>query len=487
MHDLSIGPAPAAHDEPAALETRAAAPARTPRTTPPAPAIRTQAAPSSVEEIRARIDEGNRTLDDLSRRISSQELRRSISERKARAVALLREEAPSRRAAARAAADPVRVEKVARVNAEIDATRDAEIAALRSQVRELTVRAARPHGPTGPQSQTRSGTARALYRAGVLHWMRTGEESFRGQSLRDMQRRAVHGETDGAGGYMLVPERDTGPFERLLSVSTPMRQLATVRSVSASVLEKPFNLGGATGGWVGESASRPETATSQLAMLRFPVMELYAMPGATNAMLDDAMIDIEAWLAEEVNITFSEMESAAYVSGDGVNKPKGVLAYDTVADDAWSWGKLGFIKTGANGAFHATQPGDALNELPYKLKAGYRARGAYLMNRSTLASVRSMKDSNGGYIWQPGLQQGQPDRLCGHLVVEAEDMPTAAANSLSVAFGDFQSGYLIVDRLGVRVVRDPYTSKPHVLFYTTKRVGGGVQNFEAIKLLKFSA
>ena len=211
------------------------------------------------------------------------------------------------------------------------------------------------------------------------------------------------------------------------------------------------------------------------------------MPAATQTLLDDSQVDIEQWLADEVQIVFAEQEGAAFVNGDGTNKPTGFLHYTAVADASWSWGNLGYIASGADGAFASSNPADALINLAYAPKQGYRANGRWVMNRKTESTVRKFKDTTGNYIWQPGLSAEQPATLFGYPVTEAEDMPDIASNSLSIAFGDFTRGYLVVDRVGVRVLRDPYSAKPYVLFYTTKRVGGGVQNFEAIKLMKFAA
>ncbi|MEQ1650700.1 MAG: phage major capsid protein, partial [Hyphomicrobiaceae bacterium] len=185
--------------------------------------------------------------------------------------------------------------------------------------------------------------------------------------------------------------------------------------------------------------------------------------------------------------SFAEQEGAAFVNGDGINKPKGFLAYPTVANSAHTFGSLGTISTGAAGSFAATNPSDKLIDLIYAVKAGYRGNGSFVMNRATQSVIRKMKDAEGNYLWQPAASANSNSTLMGFPVTEAEDMPDIAADSPAVAFGDFNRGYLIVDRVGVRVLRDPYTAKPYVLFYTTKRVGGGVQDFDAIKLLKFSA
>ena len=211
------------------------------------------------------------------------------------------------------------------------------------------------------------------------------------------------------------------------------------------------------------------------------------MPAATPAILDDALVDLEQWLAEEVRDVFAEAEGRAFVLGDGVNKPRGFLDYEVAAVGSESWGKLGFVATGVSGGFSASDPADALIDLIYAPKRSYRAKGRFVMNRATVSAVRKFKDADGQYIWQPAQSAGQSASLMGYPVTEAEDMPDIGANSFSIAFGDFERGYLVVDRQGVQVLRDPYSAKPYVLFYTTRRVGGGVQDFDAIKLLKFAA
>ncbi|MFL5120504.1 MAG: phage major capsid protein, partial [Microvirga sp.] len=243
--------------------------------------------------------------------------------------------------------------------------------------------------------------------------------------------------------------------------------------------------GPATGG-VRATGARPQPYASGLAELSDPARELYAQPAATQTLLDDAILDIDQWIADEVESAFAEQEGAAFVGGDGVNKPKGFLASPTIDNASWSWGNLGFIGTGQAGGFPAANPSDKLIELIYALRAGYRQNASFVMNRKTQAAIRKFKDADGNYLWQPPAGAGQPATLMSFPVIEAEDMPDIAANSLSIAFGDFRRGYLVVDRAGVRVLRDPYSAKPYVLFYTTKRVGGGVQDYDAIKLMKFA-
>jgi HK97 family phage major capsid protein len=258
-----------------------------------------------------------------------------------------------------------------------------------------------------------------------------------------------------------------------------------VRQVSSNTYKKPFAITGAATGWVAETGTRAQTTSPTLSELAFPTMELYAMPAATQTLLEDAAVNIDEWVAEEVRVAFAEQENAAFVSGDGSNKPKGFLAYTTIAEASWAWSKIGYLTTGISGGFPAADPADKLIDLVYTLKAGYRANAHWVLNRSTQAVIRKIKDGDGNYIWRPGDQAGQTPTLMGFPITETEDMPDIAANSFALAFGDFGRGYLVVDRVGIRILRDPFSAKPYVLFYTTKRVGGGVQDFNAIKLLKF--
>ena len=302
--------------------------------------------------------------------------------------------------------------------------------------------------------------------------------------LRDLEAKALSVGSDPDGGYLVPDETETTINGALKDIS-PIRAIAGVRQVSGSVYKKPFAITGAATGWVGETAARPETNSPTLAELAFPTMELYAMPSATQSLLDDSAVDIDQWIADEVRTAFAEQEGTAFVNGDGVSQPRGFLTYTTVDNGSWTWGNIGTVPTGVSAAFPASDPADVLIDLAYSVKSGHRANAHFVMNRATQSVVRKMKDADGSYLWQPGLVPGQSPTLMGFSVAEAEDMPDITADSHSIAFGDFQRGYLIVDRVGIRVLRDPYSAKPYVLFYTTKRVGGGVQDFDAIKFLRF--
>lgn len=313
-------------------------------------------------------------------------------------------------------------------------------------------------------------------------YMRSGEST----GLKTMEEKAMSAGSGPDGGFLVPQPAEREILQRLANVS-PIRAIATVREISTATFRKAFPIGAPVAGWTGEVDARAQTNSPQLADMNFPAMELFAMPAATQTLLDDAAVDVEQWLAEEIDTVFAEQEGAAFVVGDGVNKPTGFLSYPVSTHAAWSWGKLGYTPTGVAGAFAASNPSDQIIDLIYALRAGYRQNARFVMNRKTQSAVRKLKSSGGDYLWQPPASADQSATLMGFGLTEAENMPDIAASSNAIAFGDFRRGYLVVDRLGVRILRDPYSAKPYVMFYTTKRVGGGVQDFDAIKLLRFAA
>ncbi len=368
----------------------------------------------------------------------------------------------------RMSADVVTDEKLARIDQALDETK--------SRLDRLSLDLSRPRlGGAAPDDHN----ARE-HKSAFNNYMRSGEAA----GLKALEAKAMS-RTAGADGGYLVPVPAEREILRRLARFSPIRSIATVREISTQSLRRAFSTSGPAAGWVAEADPRPQTANQQLADMNFPAMELYAMPAATQALLDDAVVDIEQWIADEVQVAFAEQEGTAFVTGDGVNKPKGFLSYTTVADASWSWGNLGYVATGVAGAFPAANPSDALFNLAYALRAGYRQNARFLMGRRAQSLVRQFKTTTGDYIWAPPATADATASLMNFPVVEVEDMPDPTTNAMAIAFGDFERGYLIVDRIGIRVLRDPYSAKPYVLFYTTKRVGGGVQNFEAIKLLKF--
>ena len=360
----------------------------------------------------------------------------------------------------RGSADALTEDKVARLNQALDG---AKAAIDRANLERARPRLEGGRADVGDE-----------YKAAFSAYVKRGEE----KAL------SVGSNTDG--GY-LVPIETDSEITRLMTAISPIRSIASVRKVSTAIYKKPVTTAGPATGWVAETASRPQTNSQTIDALSFPTAELYAMPAATAQFLDDAAVDVGQWIADEVNAAFAQQEGTAFVSGNGTNKPKGFLAETTIAEASWSWGKLGYIATGVSGDLPASNKSDVLIDLVYALKSGYRQNASFVMNRKTQAVLRKLKDDAGNYLWQPAATADGKATLMGFPLVEAEDMPDIAAGSYSIAFGDFKRGYLVVDRTGVNVLRDPYSAKPYVLFYTTKRVGGGVQNYDAIKLMKFAA
>jgi HK97 family phage major capsid protein len=358
---------------------------------------------------------------------------------------------------------------------------DSVIAAQTQRLEAIELKQARPaiggeNRPAEPANQPS-----IEHKAAFDAYVRGGESA----NLRALEHKALSGSSNPDGGFLVPAEIEYKIGQRLFNIS-PVRSLASIRTISSNIYKKPMMATGAAAGWVGETDTRTQTGTPTLDELSFPAMELYAMPAATTNLLEDSAVDIDEWLAQEVDRVFAAQEGAAFVTGDGNNKPKGFVAYTTVANNSWTWGNIGYVSSGVAGGFPATAPSDVLVDLIFALKAGYRQNAAFVMNRKTQSLIRKFKDTTNNYIWQPPANPSGKASLMNFPVHDVEDMPDIAANSLSVAFGDFTRGYLIVDRAGVTVLRDPYSAKPYVLFYTTKRVGGGVQDYDAIKLLKFA-
>lgn len=346
------------------------------------------------------------------------------------------------------------------------------------------VKAAMLRPAKGATSRTNGGEGNGEYKSAFMRYVTKGAEN----DLSTLQTKDMEVISDPQGGYMAPVEIADRIITRQVD-TTPMRQLATVMSISAEAIEMLRDTNQPDAQWVSELGARNDTNQGTLGRIRIPAHELYASPRATQKLLDDAVINVEEWLINRVASAFANRENTAFVAGDGINQPRGFLSYNTaaVSDATRDWGTLEHVVTGLAGGFSASLGPDVLISLMHKLKAGYLSGAAWLMPRAVADVIRRFKESTGnGYIWQPGLQAGMPATLLGYPVHLAEDMPAMAANSLSVAFGNFGEGYTIVDRIGMQVLRDPYTAAPFVKFRCSKRTGGDVVNFEAIKVLKFA-
>jgi HK97 family phage major capsid protein len=362
-------------------------------------------------------------------------------------------------------------EKLERINSFMDEAQ--------TKMNDMLIKQGRPKLEAKISDEPMDANTR-LHKKAFELYMRSGETS----GLKALESKALSGGSGPDGGYLVTPATENEILRRM-SQASPIRAIASVRQISTANFRKAYSTTGPGAGWVAETAAVPTTSSQQIVDLNFPAMELYAMPSATQTLLDDAAVNVEQWIASEVETVFAEQEGAAFVNGDGVTRPLGFQTPTKVAQSAWVWGKLGYVATGTAGAFATAAPSDALFDLIYALKAGYRQNARFVMNRKTQSVIRKMKTTTGEYLWQPPMIAGGQASLLNFPLVEAEDMPDIAAGSTAIAFGNFERGYLIVDRIGVRVLRDPYSAKPYILYYTTKRVGGGVQDFDAIKFLKF--
>lgn len=310
-------------------------------------------------------------------------------------------------------------------------------------------------------------------------------EAFRAHFTRGEVKASLNKGTASEGGYLAPVEWDRSITDRLVQVS-PMRGICSVQTISTAGYTKLFNARGTTSGWVGETAARPETNTPSFGPLTYMAGELYANPAATQQLLDDAAVDLEAWLAGEVETEFAYQEGLAFLSGSGANnRPNGVLTYVTGGTNAAThpWGDIKVVQSGGVGVITS----DALIDLIYALPGAYAPTARFLMNRATQGVIRKLKDGDGNYLWQPSFVAGQPATVAGYPVTDMPGMPNVAAGAKSILFGDFKRGYQIVDRTGVRVLRDPYSNKPYVHFYTTKRVGGGLLNPDVLKAMNIAA
>jgi HK97 family phage major capsid protein len=322
------------------------------------------------------------------------------------------------------------------------------------------------------------------YKSGFFKLVRSGNV----ESLNADERKAMQAGSDPDGGYLL-PAPTVGRIVSKVYEQSVMRQLANVVTVSANDLEGITDNDEADAGWVSEIGSRTDSSTPTVGKYKIEAHEMYAMPKVTQKLIDDAAVDVEAWLAAKVADKFARVEGSGFTTGNGVGKPRGLFTYTTAAtgDDTRDWGTFEHIVTGASGAFHTTKA-DPLQDLIGAFKDQYLQNAQFLMRREVRTAIRKMKEATSDrYLWEPSLQAGQPDRLLGYAARVDQYVPAIAANSLSLAFGDFREAYTIVDRIGIRTLRDPFTAKPYIVMYSTKRTGGGAVNFEAVKFLKFSA
>jgi len=374
-------------------------------------------------------------------------------------------------------ADPLLVEKVENINADVS-----KMLAMKAQLEKLETVVARTAAPGGGggSSPTEHEKAVEAHRKGFDAFFRTGVEG----GLRDLAvQAALTTQSDPDGGFT-VPADTEAMIDRVAETTSAMRGLSSLITISTGEHKRLVNQGGSTSGWVGESETRTETDTPTLAQIIINVKEIYSEPATTQTALDDSAIDLEKWLADEVGIEFGEEESQGFIAGEGVAEPQGIIAYTTVANASYAWGKVGYIASGETSVFTDV---DKLIDLQHSLKAKYREGSTWLMSDATQAHIRKFKLGDGSMIWSPGLVAGAPNILLGKPVEIDDNMPDISAGVFPIAYANFKRAYLIVDRQGIRVIRDNLTTKGSVKFYTTKRVGGGIIMYEAIKLMKIAS
>jgi HK97 family phage major capsid protein len=314
-------------------------------------------------------------------------------------------------------------------------------------------------------------------------YLRSGDDDgLRGLVLEG---KAMSSAVAADGGYLVDPQTADTIRSMLVSTSS-LRSIANVVQIDATSFDVLIDRSEVGSGWATEIAATAETATPTIERISIKLSELSAMPKASQRLLDDSAFDVEGWLAGKIATRFIRAEASAFISGDGIDKPKGILLPTKVANASWTWGNLGYIPTGAASDFAATNPIDCLISLVYALSADYRANASFVMNSKTAGAVRKIKDTEGRFMWSDGLAITAPATLMGYPVLICEDMPDIAANAYPIAFGDFNAGYTIAERPDLRILRDPFSAKPNVLFYASKRVGGDVTDYAAIKLLKIA-
>lgn len=354
---------------------------------------------------------------------------------------------------------------------------------LQQQEERLTMLDRKSLITAGRPALSNAAEIEAPHQKAFAAYLRSGDDAaLRGLELEG---KALNSSVAGEGGYLVDPET-AATIKGVLSATASIRAIAQVVQVEATSFDVLVDHTEFGSGWATEAGPQVETDTPQIDRISIPLHELSAMPKASQRLLDDSAFDIEGWLAGRIADRFARAEASAFINGDGIDKPTGILSHPQVPEASWAWDSLGYIATGTDGDFDATAPADAVIDLVYALGAEYRANASFVMNSKTAGVVRKMKDADGRFLWSDGLAAGEPARLMGYPVLVAEDMPDIASGAVAIAFGDFHAGYTVAERPDLRVLRDPFSAKPHVLFYATKRVGGDVSDFAAIKLLRFA-
>jgi HK97 family phage major capsid protein len=374
------------------------------------------------------------------------------------------------------------IEKSGKASPEMEAKVEAvnkDILRLEEEIKALTLKTQRPGiGKDGENLETEHKAA--IF--GPEGYMRKGEN---GKDVLEFKTQSLQAGNDPYGGYLL-PQATVGAIDRVAQDEVAMYSLATVTPIGGGGWEEPVVTTGMTAGHTGETGTRAQTTPPKLSKIKIEAEESYVMPASYNKIIEDSSIDLESWLVTEAGYSFADLDDADFISGTGTNSARGITAYTWVADASYAWDKVGYIVSGKSSAFADTNPADAFISLETALKSKYLRNATYLMNRTTLAEVRKLKDGFGNYLWQPGLQAGIPNSINGIPYRTSDNMAAIGATSYSIALADFRAAYRIVTRRGMTILRDPYTTKGLTYFYISKRLGGGIKNFEAIKFMRFS-
>ncbi|SFR04769.1 phage major capsid protein [Poseidonocella sedimentorum] len=351
---------------------------------------------------------------------------------------------------------------------------------LKQQDEKLTMIERKNFAPARP-ALSAAVEAEVPHKKAFSAYLRSGDDD--GLRGLELDGKSLNTSVAGDGGYLVDPSTSE-TIRSALGTTASLRAVANVVNVEATSYDMLVDHTDLGHGWATETGALAETDTPKIDRISIPLHELSALPKASQRLLDDSAFDVETWLATRIAEKFARAEAAAFVSGDGLDKPKGFLAHNAVDNGSWTWGNLGYVATGVDGDLGGSEK---IIELVYALGAQYRANGTFVMNSKTAGAIRQLKDANGRFLWSDGLAAGEPARLLGYPVLIAEDMPDIAADATPIAFGDFSAGYTVAERPDLRILRDPFSAKPNVIFYATKRVGGDVSDFSAIKLLKFAA
>lgn len=323
----------------------------------------------------------------------------------------------------------------------------------------------------------------AEYKLALRGFIRKGDMT----NLSALEKKAFQMGSDIDGGYLIDEEMDT-QIDRVATTVSAMGGLCDQRAIGKASIEMRVKTSGTAARWVGESEAGGETTNPKYAKIEIYAEEMEIEPWVYNSALEDADFNVEADLMDEAGIGFGEGIGAALISGNGVKKPRGILAYDVVANASYEWGKVGYIASGGAGAFAASNPGDNIIDLLHSLRSQYRTGATLLMADTTLATIRKIKDGTGQfYLFNPDPTGEFAGLVLGKPVVIDDNMPVIAANSYSIAYANFNRAYRMVNRKGVTLIRDNITTKGTTKFNLRKRVGGGIKHFEAIKLMKMAA